>query len=80
MGVVFLHLWRRSMDATPSPSTVEAHVRAGGGADDVGVRHLGEGVFELVGRVADQETARRLEDIAEETVGVVGVVNRLWIA
>jgi hypothetical protein len=79
-GAIFLRLWRRSADEAPTAPLLEHQLHSSGGTGDVAVRHLGDGVFELVGRVDDRETALRLERIVEETAGVAGVVNRLWIA
>lgn len=49
---------------------------AGPGA--VQVRHLGDGIVELVGRIADPELESLLLAEASRVRGVAAVVSRLW--
>lgn len=60
-----MHLLQRRMDELTGPSTVQ-------------VRHLGNGIVELAGRVEDPELEARLLSEASGVEGVAAVVSRLW--
>ena len=79
-GAALVAVLRRPPTPTPSAVHLLDRVQGAGHGERVDVRHLGNGIFELVGRVPDQGTAHEVEALVAETPGVSGVVNRLWIA
>lgn len=78
-GAVFLASTRsRELPEAPPVSDLGAVSDGIDGAESIWVRHLGDGLYELVGHAADPEAARTVARTLAEKPGVVAVVNRVF--
>ena len=78
-GAIFLATTRNRMAPLTPPVSDLAQVSDGvDGAESIWVRHLGDGLYELVGHAADPDAARVVARTLAERPGVVAVVNRVF--
>lgn len=78
-GALFLATTRNRDVRHLPPVSDLSDVSAGvDGAESIWVRHLGDGLYELVGHAEDPEAARIVARALAERSGVVAVVNRVF--
>lgn len=78
-GAIFLATTRSRTSPDAPPVSDLAEVSDGiDGAESIWVRHLGDGLYELVGHAEDAEAARIVARALAERPGVVAVVNRVF--